>query len=50
MPSPFPGMDPYLEGRLWPDVHHTLAVELRRHLVPLLPARLPGAAEANGGL
>ncbi|MEK7784049.1 MAG: DUF4058 family protein, partial [Chloroflexota bacterium] len=22
MPSPFPGMDPYLEGYLWPDVHH----------------------------
>lgn len=25
MPSPFPGMDPYLEGRnIWPDVHHRL--------------------------
>ena len=25
MPSPFPGMDPYLEGRhLWPSVHHRL--------------------------
>jgi hypothetical protein len=25
MPSPFPGMDPYLEDpRLWPDVHHRL--------------------------
>jgi len=25
MPSPFPGMDPYLENpRLWPDVHHNL--------------------------
>lgn len=23
--SPFPGMDPYLEGNLWPDVHHQLA-------------------------
>ena len=23
MPSPFPGMDPYLENPgLWPDVHH----------------------------
>ncbi|MFN0055331.1 MAG: DUF4058 family protein [Planctomycetales bacterium] len=23
MPSPFPGMDPYLEDPgLWPDVHH----------------------------
>jgi len=25
MPGPFPGMDPYLEGRnIWPDVHHRL--------------------------
>src|SRR5213079_359901 len=25
MPSPFPGMDPYLEKpNLWPDVHHRL--------------------------
>ncbi len=25
MPSPFPGMDPYLEPpHLWPDVHHAL--------------------------
>ncbi len=25
MPSPFPGMDPYLEHpRIWPDVHHRL--------------------------
>jgi hypothetical protein len=25
MPSPFPGMDPYLEEPgLWPDVHHNL--------------------------
>ena len=34
MPSPFPGMDPYLEGPLWPDVHHALAEEFRRRLVP----------------
>ncbi len=27
MPSPFPGMDPYLEGHLWPDVHSALGVE-----------------------
>ena len=25
MPSPFPGMDPYLEGYMWADVHHELA-------------------------
>ncbi len=32
MPSPFPGMDPYLEGYLWPDVHHELASEIRLRL------------------
>ncbi|MCL4265412.1 MAG: DUF4058 family protein [Anaerolineae bacterium] len=32
MPSPFPGMDPYLEGYLWPDVHHRLATEIARQL------------------
>lgn len=29
MASPFPGMDPYLEGDLWPDVHHALASQIR---------------------
>lgn len=32
MPSPFPGMDPYLEGYLWPDFHHELASEIRLRL------------------
>jgi hypothetical protein len=33
MPSPFPGMDPYLENpELWPDVHHTLISEIRNAL------------------
>ncbi|MDY6936806.1 MAG: DUF4058 family protein [Cyanobacteriota bacterium] len=36
MPSPFPGMDPYLEGYLWPDVHSALANKIRQQLVPLL--------------
>ncbi|MFQ5857743.1 MAG: DUF4058 family protein [Anaerolineae bacterium] len=39
MPSPFPGMDPYLEDYLWPDVHHALAEEIRRQLVPQLRPR-----------
>ena len=34
MPSPFPGMDPYLEGYLWPDVHHRLAVGICDQLIP----------------
>jgi hypothetical protein len=30
MPSPFPGMDPYLEDPgLWPDVHHNLISEVQ---------------------
>jgi hypothetical protein len=33
MPSPFPGMDPYLERpSLWPDVHHELISEIRAAL------------------
>lgn len=36
MPSPFPGMDPYLEAELWPDVHNALASKLRAFLVPQL--------------
>ena len=36
MPSPFPGMDPYLEGYLWPDVHHRLATQISDQLMPLL--------------
>ncbi|HSQ54799.1 MAG TPA: DUF4058 family protein, partial [Gemmata sp.] len=37
MPSPFPGMDPYLEGTLWPDVHASLIVTIRGALVAVLP-------------
>jgi hypothetical protein len=37
MPSPFPGMDPYLETPdLWPDVHHALISEIRTALNPVL--------------
>lgn len=39
MPSPFPGMDPYLEGHLWPDVHQALASKIRQQLTPLLRPR-----------
>ena len=35
MPSPFPGMDPYLESRrLWRDVHNSLMIAIRDHLAP----------------
>ena len=39
MPSPFPGMDPWLEGSLWPDVHSTLLPQIRTALVKVLPER-----------
>src|SRR5437870_5197880 len=37
MPSPFPGMDPYLEAPgLWPDVHNSLIVGARELLTRLV--------------
>lgn len=36
MPSPFPGMDPYLEGEMWQEFHETLAGAIRAQLIPLL--------------
>src|SRR6516165_1000321 len=37
MPSPFPGMDPYLEDPgLWPDVHSTLIAVAREFLAQQL--------------
>lgn len=34
MKSPFPGMNPWLEGYIWPDVHHDLASAIRALLAP----------------
>ncbi len=40
MTTPFPGMDPYLEGpTLWPDVHNSVVAALRDTLGPLLRPR-----------
>lgn len=39
MPSPFPGMDPYLEGPEWTDFHTTFLVTLREELHRLLSPR-----------
>ena len=37
MPSPFPGMDPYIEARReWPDFHNDLAAEIRAQLNAML--------------
>ncbi len=45
MPSPFPGMDPYLEGPDWRSVHIHLAVEIARYLSPRLPDKYIVRAE-----
>ena len=38
MPSPFPGMDPYLEWQApWPDFHNGLIAEIRNELGAKLP-------------
>lgn len=40
MPSPFPGMDPWLErGDVWPDVHNSLIAAMRDALSPLVRPR-----------
>ncbi len=39
MPSPFPGMDPYLEGSLWTTFHFSLAAEIVRQLAPKVRSR-----------
>ena len=36
MPSPFPGMDPYLEGSSWISFHTQLTAEIARQLAPKL--------------
>ena len=36
MSSPFPGMDPYLEGEMWQEFHETLASAIRAQLLPRL--------------
>lgn len=36
MPSPFPGMDPYLEGEIYQEFHDRLANQISGQLMPLL--------------
>jgi hypothetical protein len=36
MASPFPGMDPFLEGEMWQEFHQTFANAIRAQLMPLL--------------
>lgn len=34
MPSPFPGMDPFIEGQVWEDYYHALIEVVRESLIP----------------
>jgi hypothetical protein len=45
MPSPFPGMDPYIERFRWSDFHHSLISSIRDSLVPSLRPRYFVVAE-----
>ena len=45
MPSPFPGMDPYLELEEWQDFHVSMIVEFRRQLVPQLVPKYVAVVE-----
>ncbi len=46
MPSPFPGMDPYLESPvIWPDVHHGWISEIQATLNPALRPRYVARVE-----
>src|SRR5260370_38433290 len=39
MPSPFPGMDPFIEGQKWSDFHHGLMSVIREVLIPQVRPR-----------
>src|SRR5215475_13486257 len=45
--SPFPGMDPYLEGYLWPDVHSALAHTIRQQLAPQIQPKYVARLEIS---
>jgi len=47
MPSPFPGMDPYLEGYLWTDFHNALASKIRGLLAPKIQPKYTARLELH---
>jgi hypothetical protein len=48
MPSPFPGMDPYLERPgTWTELHGTLIVAMQRHLNRVLPERFVATSDRH---
>lgn len=47
MPSPFPGMDPLIEGQLWEDFHIRLIYEIATALTPRIRPRYVARAERH---
>ncbi len=45
MPSPFPGMDPYIESWIWGDFHSRLIAAIYDRLSPRLPSRYIASTE-----
>lgn len=45
MPSPFPGMDPFIEGQEWRDFHTLMISEIKRALVPELRPKYVATVE-----
>lgn len=39
MPSPFPGMDPFIESQKWKGFHHSIITEIRNALTPQVRPR-----------
>lgn len=47
MPSPFPGIDPYLESREWEDFHTSFLVTFRESLLTRLPPHYSAGVEKS---
>ena len=45
MKSPFVGMDPFLEGAKWPDVHHKLMTVISELITPLISPKYLASVE-----
>jgi hypothetical protein len=48
--SPFPGMDPYLEGEMWQEFHNTLATQIRAQILPKLKPKYVALLEKRFAL
>jgi hypothetical protein len=47
MPSPFPGMDPFIEGQVWEDFHHRFIDEIAVAITPSLRPRYVARVEVQ---